>query len=216
MIIKKFLHSCILIEDAGKRLLIDPGMFSFVEGKITPDDIGPVDVILLTHKHPDHFYPEALKKITALQLTEIVTHAEIGDLLEQEGFAYRPIQSGETVSVGGFTIRALTAPHGPLPIPLPHNLAYLINDRILIPGDSIEVAGAASPEILALPIAGPWARLPDSLAWARAIRPKQVIPIHDAIIKDFFLDRMYLMCADYFKQYGIAFHPLKLGESLEL
>jgi L-ascorbate metabolism protein UlaG (beta-lactamase superfamily) len=62
MQIKKYLHSCILIEESGKKLLFDPGAFVFIEGKFKPEEIVPVDVVVVTHSHPDHFFPEALKE----------------------------------------------------------------------------------------------------------------------------------------------------------
>lgn len=52
--VRKFLHSCLVLEKEGKRILVDPGLFSFIENRITPKEIGRVDAILLTHKHPDH------------------------------------------------------------------------------------------------------------------------------------------------------------------
>ncbi len=244
MIIKKYLHSCLLLEEDGKRLLIDPGMFSFIEGKLTPEDIGPVDVILFTHKHPDHYDPEALKAIigssrlrsnnTILRPSEargevpiIVTHTEIGALLEKEGLPFEAIAAGETKTIAGFTIQALAAAHGPIPAEPPHNLAYLINGKVLHPGDSldVDVRGLASRVIeakprststLALPIAGPWLRLVDALEFAKRLAPSHVIPIHDAIIKEFMLQRMNVMIASNLEAAGIAFHPIGLGESLDV
>ncbi len=216
MVIRKFLHSCILIEDHGKRLLIDPGAFSFVENKIRPEDIGAVDAILLSHKHPDHYFPDALKKILAIRSAPIVAHDEIGALMAQDGLISETVKTGETKIVAGFTISAFTAPHGPLPVELPHNLAYLVDERYLHPGDSLHPEGIGHIEVLGLPVAGPWLALKDALDWAVTVKPQHVIPIHDAIIKDFFTDRVYQMCEEYLSKQNIAFHPLKLGEVFEI
>jgi L-ascorbate metabolism protein UlaG (beta-lactamase superfamily) len=75
MIVQKFYHSCILLEENGRRLLFDPGTFSFMD-TLRPEDIGVVDVIILTHQHQDHYFPEALKKIISLGKTTIFTHEE--------------------------------------------------------------------------------------------------------------------------------------------
>lgn len=216
MIIKKYLHSCILVEKNGKRLLVDPGWFSFVEERIKPEDIGPVDVIVLTHSHPDHFYPDALKKIIALQQTRIITHAELGVLLDKEGLAWEAIQEGETKGCAGFRITALHGPHEKLPLPCPQNCAYYIDDTLLLPGDSYNVEGLDHCDVLALPVAGPWSRLADGVDFAKALRPRIVIPIHDWIIKDIFLERIYGMCRAVFAKEGIQFQPLGLGEGLEI
>lgn len=213
MIIKKYLQSCISIEQEGKRLLTDPGTLCFIEEKITPEDIGLVDVIVLTHSHPDHYYPEALKRILALRNAPIITHPEIGALLDVEGLAWQSIQAGEHKEVAGFHIQAFEAPHEHLPIPCPHNLAYVINEKVLLPGDSYSVRGVSHCDILALPVAGPWSRLADGTDWAIALKPRVVIPIHDAIIKDFFLERLYGMCREALEPAGIEFHPLAIGEA---
>ena len=71
MKIYKYLHSCLVLEENGKRLLIDPGAFSFLEGLLKPEDIGPVDAILLTHQHLDHYYPDALKIILGLRAARL-------------------------------------------------------------------------------------------------------------------------------------------------
>ncbi|MBI4599504.1 MBL fold metallo-hydrolase [Candidatus Uhrbacteria bacterium] len=212
MTIKKYLQSCIVIEKNGKRLLADPGTLCFIEEKITPEDIGAVDVIILTHSHPDHFYPEALKRICALRDAPIVTHPEIGVLLDAEGLAWQPIRAGESVDAAGFHLQALEAAHEHLPIPCPHNLAYFIDEKVLLPGDSYSVKGIDHCDILALPTAGPWSRLVDGTDWAITLKPRVVIPIHDAIIKDFFLDRITAMCRAALEPAGIEFCPLGIGE----
>ncbi len=212
MTIKKYLQSCLVIEKNGKRLLADPGTLCFIEEKIIPEDIGPVDGILLTHSHPDHFYPDALRRILAFRDAPIITHPEIGALLDSEGLAWQPIQAGESADVAGFHIKALEAAHEHLPIPCPHNLAYFIDEKVLLPGDSYSVKGIDHCDVLALPVAGPWSRLADGTDWALALKPRVVIPIHDVIIKDFFLERMYSMCRTALEPAGIEFHPLGIGE----
>ncbi len=214
MIIKKYLHSCLLIEENGKRLLIDPGSFSFVEKKITPSDIGPVDVIVYTHKHGDHYDPAALKELMGLKKAVLVTNREIAELLAKDGFTSELMHEGETKTFEGFHIETFSAPHGPIPAEIPHNLAVMINKTLLHPGDSLEVEGLPDVPVLALPIAAPWLRAVDSIAFARDVHSKHVIPIHDAIIKDFMLERMYGgMFGPKLEKEGMAFHALLLGES---
>jgi L-ascorbate metabolism protein UlaG (beta-lactamase superfamily) len=42
--------------------LIDPGSYCYSEN-FKPQDWGKIDILLITHKHPDHCYPEAIKII---------------------------------------------------------------------------------------------------------------------------------------------------------
>ena len=61
MKITKFPQSCLLIETKGKRILIDPGILKYKEEYF--DIWNNVDIILITHKHPDHCNVEVLKKL---------------------------------------------------------------------------------------------------------------------------------------------------------
>lgn len=212
MTIKKYLHSCLLLEKNGKRLLIDPGVFSFIEERVKPEDIGPVDAILLTHKHPDHFEPSILKKFLSFGSTIIFTIEEIGTLLQQDGINYERVKPNDALVVEGFEVKVFEALHGRLPIPVPDNVAFLV-DNVLHPGDSFTPSGIDACDVLALPIAGPWAELNGAMEMVDRLRPKQVIPIHDAILKDFMLSRMYdLMLKPVLESRGIGFKPLALGE----
>lgn len=214
MTIKKYLHSCLLVEENGKKLLIDPGAFSFLEKKVRPEDIGRPDVVAITHTHLDHYFPEALRAIAGSSVP-VVAPKEINEAMRKNNFSCETIADGKSKTIEGFTIKALKAPHETIPADIPHNQAFLINAKLLHPGDSLSVAGVKKCEVLALPIAGPWIRLVDALAFAKKLKPKRVIPIHDAIIKDFMLERMYTMCKTTLEKEGIAFHPLALGETLE-
>lgn len=216
MRVAKYLHSCIGITYRDQRLLIDPGSFSFVEGLLKPQDLPPADVILLTHEHPDHYYPEALKIIAGKKKPIILTHESLALLLKEQGIESRVIRPDEAVRQGAFTVQAVEAPHGDLPIPKPENMGFLINDSFFHPGDSLAFHLPEHPRALALPIAAPWLTLKEALDTAVRIKPEFVIPIHDAIIKDFMLERIYEMCEKILTEQGILFRPLKLGESLEM
>ncbi len=213
MIIKKFLHSCLLVESEGKRLLIDPGDFCFIENKIKPEDLGPVDILLLTHEHSDHFFPEAIKKIIKVRQPRIITHQGLHDLLKQQGIESTVIKAGESMKIGEFSIEALRAPHGPLLYPAPENLGFIINRKIFHPGDSLEFSLKQPIAVFALPVEGPWLTLKEAVELAVRIKSKTVIPIHDEITKDFMLSRVYSVSRKRLDEAGIEFKPLLLGET---
>ncbi len=215
MTIKKYLHSCLLVEENGRKLLIDPGAFSFLEKKVRPEDIERPDVIAITHTHLDHYFPEALRALAGGSVP-VIAPKEINEALRKNGFSSETIADGKSKTIYGFTLKALKAPHEPIPADIPHNQAFLINNTLLHPGDSLSITGVKKCGVLALPIAGPWIRLVDALAFAIKLKPKHVIPIHDAIIKDFMLERMYAMCKAALEKEDIAFHPLGLGDILEI
>ncbi len=63
-----FGHSYILIETKGKRILVDPGKLLFDESLIK-NDWANIDILLVTHKHGDHCFTDAIKQITDNQNT---------------------------------------------------------------------------------------------------------------------------------------------------
>src|SRR3989338_6382374 len=189
MIIKKYFHSCILIEDHGRRILIDPGSFSFIEKEIIPEDIGPVDAILITHSHADHYYPEALRYFVNVGCKRIVASEEICGLLRKENLPCEAIQSDEEKEIAGFTVKAIASPHGPLPITPPHNFGFLINKKFLHPGDSISLNGI-NCDVLALPVYAPWAKWIELLEFGRDFKPRVIIPIHEKVYAEYFIPRV--------------------------
>lgn len=216
MIIKKFLHSCTLIEENGKRLLIDPGDFVFREGKISPKDLGGVDVILFTHGHADHFSPEALKIILKSKPAVVLAHEEIAKVLTQEGISYDTISAGEKKIVQGFQIEAFGAPHGPsTTVPAPFNMAYKIDNKVLHPGDCITLEGVTAP-VLALPVVGSWMRVVDAIEFAKRVKPQKVIPIHDVFIKESFIELFYESYEKRLAEASIDFIRTELGKEIEI
>lgn len=216
MKIKKYLHSCLLIEENGKRLLIDPGKFSFGEDGMNVEDVGAVDVILITHEHQDHYFPEALRAFQSLRNCEIFTHAAIGKLLDEERISHTLLQDNEEKEIAGFRVKAFARSHGPLPLPVPDNFAYLVNEKILHPGDSL-VATDIPCEILALPIVAPWSKITETIDFALEVKPKIAIPIHDAFLKDYMrLGMFYTVGKMKLEESEIGFHALEIGESLEV
>ena len=217
MTIKKYLHSCILLEENGKRLLIDPGSFSFIERKITPRDIGAVDAILITHSHQDHYFPEALKEFVKMNpALRIIASADIVELLKNENLDGEAINSGETKNIGGVAVKAIALEHGNLPILHPHNFGFIINNKFFHPGDSISRAEIINCDVLALPVSAPWAKWIDLLDFGRDLKPKIIIPIHEKVYAEYFIPRVMQISKEYIEKFGIQFKSLEIGDVLEI
>lgn len=180
MKITKYNHSCLLVEENGKRILIDPGRWSFGDNFFEVAHVGRVDVILLTHEHSDHTSSEVLHKFIELGPTTILTHDNLALQLENENLEVNRIAVGQPIELAGFKIEAYGADHGPLPVPVPHNLAYVINGRLCHPGDSLRVEGLERIETLAVPVGGPWMKVSEALDMIEELKPVNIIPIHDA------------------------------------
>ena len=85
MRISKYLHSCLLFEQEDDKLLFDPGNYSFIEGRVTPETFRDVSTVVITHSHADHLALEPLKQILALSGADVVANGEVAAILQGEG-----------------------------------------------------------------------------------------------------------------------------------
>lgn len=219
MKLQKFGHSCVLLEESGKRLLFDPGLFAFIEGTVNVFDIGLVDVVVLTHTHPDHYAPDALKELYALSPYTVVTHQQIADQFAADGVqaVVRVLGDKELVQVDGFDIAAHEVLHEQIPVACPHNFGYVINGNVYHPGDSYMVpAGLGAIDTLLLPTGGPWATTLGAVRFVEAVKPRRVVPIHDAMHKQFWLERLNAGMAGWMKERGVEYVVLGVDESVEV
>ncbi len=174
-------HSCLLVEVAGARLLIDPGTLSSGFEELTD-----LDAVLITHAHPDHVDAEKLPQLLeandgAALITEPELSAQLGDL------GARALHPGEKVAVGGAVVEAvggeLAAIHPD--IARIGNVGLLVRadgePPLMHPGDSYATA-PDGVDVLALPLNAPWARSADTADFLRAVAPSVSFTAHDALL----------------------------------
>lgn len=215
MKITKYGHACLLVEEGDKKLLIDPGSYTFDNG-ITPLSIGAVGAIVVTHHHGDHMDAGAIKQFLSMKPAVVIGSQQIKEDLEKEGVEAVTLESG-TQQVAGFALKALEATHERIPGPTPENYAYLINGILLHPGDSYDVTNLPQGvKVLALPTQGPWAKAVESIEMAAKLKPEYVIPVHNAIYKDEIGEKFDERIAVANEESGIRGKILKVGESWEL
>lgn len=214
MKITKIAHSGLILEEGEKKLLIDPGTYCFRDTGYTPQQVAPVDAILLTHRHADHADPAAIKTILGISAAPVIANAEIAQVLAAEGIAVDVIRPGETRTVAGFKIEAFSATHELIPtLPIPTNLAYRINGTLVHPGDSFALPETlVGAPVFALPVAGPWAQINAVIECGKRMHARHVIPIHDAQLNAIGQELFYRLVREHVPS---EFHPLQGLEKLE-
>lgn len=210
MTITKYVHSCLTVESGGETLLFDPGAFSFQEGRVSPDRFADVDLVVLTHTHPDHVEPDALRRILSLSGARVVGSEATARWLREHSIASEVFARGETTA-GAFTLRAVSAPHEPVVGEAPPaNTAVLVNDRFLNPGDSFAASldVFAGVEALAVPVLAPFLTEPDVVAFVERLRPAHVLPVHDGYAYPWFVRQRYDTFEEALAADGRTFHRL--------
>ena len=180
MKIKKLGHCCLVIETNGKRIMTDPGSYTILEQEVEKN----IDLVVITHEHPDHLHIESLKEILKNNQTAyIITNSSVGKLLDVEGIKYEVLENQVEKEVLGVEFEAHDCKHEEIfeEFGQVENTGYFIAKRLFYPGDAFHNPGKPI-EILALPVAGPWARVRDSIRYALDVKPKVCFPVHDGML----------------------------------
>lgn len=219
MKISKYIHSCLLFELDGHKLLFDPGSFTFAEGLLSPEVFADVNSIVVTHIHADHLDVENIKKIVELSGATIYTNMEVGTAIQKSGLNYNLIEEG-VYTVGPFKLEAIPVMHEPLlNAPIPQMTGFLINDKVLHPVDSMEdkLTKYKGVELLLLVTMAPFTNELRVAAFGDKIKPKRILPVHDGFAKPFFVRSRFQNYAKYFAQSGIEFVEIyEPGHSVEV
>lgn len=220
MKITKYIHSCLLLEKENDKILFDPGLFSFAEGKVKPNLFKDLTAIILTHCHPDHIDDESLAQIIENNPNVVVlANGEIQSKLAEKKIAVEKFETG-TRHTGNFNLEAFDAPHEKLLADeIPQNTAYVVDDIFVHPGDSLSenVYKKKGTKVLALPLMAPWETELQTFEFAKKMSPQQVVPIHDGYAKDFFLESRYNNFSKFLKRENIEFLWMnKAGDFIEL
>ena len=230
MRITKYGHSCLFVEEGAARILIDPGSYVFMDSPVRPEDLPECNVLLLTHPHQDHTDLETIKVIlqksrvhsensATAPISEllILTNIEVQKMLEQNDITGSEVlDRGEERTVHGLTIRGIACDHGRIADHIPHceNVGFLIGGRLFHPGDCVAPSEEIHTEILAVPVAAPWMKISEGIEFAKKIKPKFAIPIHDAILR--WPERpWYNIFETGLEGTGIEFLPMKIGKARE-
>jgi L-ascorbate metabolism protein UlaG (beta-lactamase superfamily) len=207
MKITKFGHCCMLVEEKGVRILIDPGSFTTAQ-----NELKNINLILITHEHMDHISIDSLKKILKNNPnTKIMTNNGVGLILKKEDIPFTLLEDGQKYTEKEVMVEGFGKKHEIIYETLPRqdNTAYLINNRFFYPGDSFTKPDKPV-EILALPVSAPWGKISEFIDYAIEIHPKVCFPVHDGIMSN--PSAFSRIFSGILESKGIRFLPIENGK----
>lgn len=192
-------HATVLLDLPGVRIITDP----FLRDRLgplrrhgptpQPDAIGPVDVVVVSHAHPDHFDRRSLRALAGDPL--VIVPRGLGALVLRAGLRAREVVVGEPVAIAsGWSILPVAARHWRWPaVPQAATIGYVIEgpgrSGIYFAGDTARYPAmrefADRVDVALLPV-GSWGPHlspghlgPRSAAEvARLLEVRHAIPIH--------------------------------------
>lgn len=203
--ITKLVHACLLVEAGDRRILIDPGIFTWQDERFDLSMVEGIDRILITHEHADHvsedFVREALERSND---AEVETTESLRRILGEQGI--------EATTDG---TPQFAAPHERIPVgPGPENTGFHVEGVLSHPGDSHSFA--ETMPILAMPFAAPWGSLVSGVDRVRLVKPRYVIPIHDWFLSEGGREFMYRLAVAGLAQDETEFVHIKDFETVTL
>jgi L-ascorbate metabolism protein UlaG (beta-lactamase superfamily) len=179
MKLTKYAHACIVLEEQGKKLVIDPGVF-------TPE-LGPLDnivAVVVTHDHPDHFNPEHLQAIfSANPDAQFFTTEEVASKFTHGNTHIA--KDGNTAASGPFSLQFSGEIHQLIHsmFPRPQNTAVTVNGVFFYPGDSF-TKPPVPVSLLAVPANAPWTDIAHTIDYIGEVRAQRCIPTHNGLLSE--------------------------------
>jgi L-ascorbate metabolism protein UlaG (beta-lactamase superfamily) len=214
MKITKLGHCCMLIEEGGARLLIDPGVFTAEKYS----SIIGIDAILYTHEHVDHYHLQSLQVlIKGNPKVAILCNGGVATQLSRENIPHEVLGDGSSTLVRNVLIEGHGSTHAVIHSSLPavQNTGFLIAGKLWYPGDELIVDPGVKPEIMALPLAGPWMKLSEAVDYALKIQPKTTFPVHDMILNASITGFVPQTTASILEPRGVKFFPIELDREYD-
>ncbi len=217
MKITKFPQSCLFIETRNKKILIDPGTLKYKEEYFAIWNT--VDIVLVTHKHPDHYNTEVLKKLN--QNIKIYSTEEVQNV--DKSIAIQIVKENDVIELGDVKIEVVHAIHGYQPLlkgdkEIHENVGYIVDDgknRLYATSDTICFKNDYKADILCTPVTGHGLTMSafEAALYAKEVGAVLTIPIHmdnPAFPPDFkFIQEM-------FDKYEVEYEILENDETMEI
>lgn len=188
MKITKYAQSTVEICEGSKKLLIDPGKYNFEPGRVDRNYFKDVSVLVITHKHADHYDLDAVKNIAARDKPVIYTVQEIKEMLANEGIAASVLSVGDTVKNDPFIITAAPTNHlyEGQKVDCFGVIVEVAGKRIYHTSDTLYLEEKPKSDVLFVPInnRGVSMSIDEAVRFSKEISPRIVVPVHYDSPKD--------------------------------
>ncbi len=211
MKLTKYGHACVVLEEQGKKLIIDPGEFTADFG-----DVDNVAAVVVTHVHGDHLHAANLDKTVAANPdVKVFTTAEVANKWGNQ--RAQTVKSGDEQTAGSFALRFYGELHNAVHPDWPQNqnTGVLVNDTFYYPGDSF-VKPDRDVKVLAVPASAPWLKTGESIDFVRDIHPELFFRTHDGLHNQNGLattDHWFNQASE---KFGSKYQALNAGDSIEI
>ena len=213
MRLTKFGHSCLLVEEAGARVLLDPGAFS--EGF---EELDGLTAVCVTHQHGDHLDAGRVRRVLDRNPGVRVVSDEGGaKALGEAGADVEVVHDGDELDLGGLGLAVAGRDHAVIhpDVPVVPNVGFLLGGRLFHPGDAFTVPGRPV-ELLAVPAGAPWLKLSEAVDYLRRVAPKVAFPVHEKVLSDAGRSIHYRQLGQLGGRGGTSFQVLDDGRPVEL
>ncbi|WP_033294496.1 MBL fold metallo-hydrolase [Amycolatopsis jejuensis] len=212
MIVTKYTHACVRIDDGDRSVVIDPGIWSELG-----EALDSVRGVLVTHEHPDHVDVAGIKA-AGLRNPDLRVWApeSVAAALSDLGDRATVVTAGETFEAGGFTVETFGGQHAVVhpSIPVIDNVGYFV-EGVYHPGDSFAVPNRPV-RVLAVPLHAPWSTTGAVVDFTVAVRAPVAFQIHECLLSDFGRDFCEQHVAEASAPFGVDFRHVDPGTAVEV
>lgn len=179
MKITKLVHSCLLIEKDGKKILVDPGVYSWQNETVKNTDFSCISSVVVTHNHPDHLNEDFVAAVNTV--SPDAKWYGPGQVVEQlKGLGIEATTSSQESDIK--FVESEHADLSPWYDEQPDHTSFLFFGEVLVSGDCQSLKSAHGARVLASAVnGGPWGAVVGFCKMIESMdeRPKVVLPLHD-------------------------------------
>ncbi|MFD9741506.1 MBL fold metallo-hydrolase [Umezawaea sp. NPDC059074] len=212
MELTKFGHASVVLERDGRRLVIDPGVFTDASA------LDGAEAVLITHEHVDHFVEERIRGVLAeVPGLEVWTNPAVAAVLGDVGGRVHGVGAGDAFLAAGFDVKVFGEWHAVIhpDIPLVRNVGFLVDDAVFHPGDAL-IAPDVPVEVLLVPAHAPWSKTGELVDWVREVKPVRAVGIHDGLLNEVGLGLVARLLGDGGPGTGAPYGQVGVGERVSV